>query len=127
MPFSSLHLLAVAASAVLALGLTPLVQVLARRYGMIATPKTDRWHKKPTAMFGGVAIWLAVVVSYLVFIRPATGLSWMHFPGSFLDDVVAKFPEFKRLILSAIVNRDEKVQIVQRAVAGRCGSRGATT
>jgi len=88
MPFSSLHLLAVAASAVLALGLTPLVQVLARRYGMIATPKTDRWHKKPTAMFGGVAIWLAVVVSYLVFIRPATGLSWMHFPGSFLDVVI---------------------------------------
>jgi UDP-GlcNAc:undecaprenyl-phosphate GlcNAc-1-phosphate transferase len=87
MPFSSLHLLAVAASAVLALGLTPLVQIVARRYGMIATPKTDRWHKKPTAMFGGVAIWLAVVVSYLVFIRPATGLG-RHFPGSFLDVVI---------------------------------------
>jgi UDP-GlcNAc:undecaprenyl-phosphate GlcNAc-1-phosphate transferase len=88
MPFSSFHLLAVAASAVLALGLTPVVQVVARRYGMIATPKTDRWHKKPTAMFGGVAIWLSVVISYFAFIRPATGQTWAHFPASFLDVVI---------------------------------------
>ncbi|HEV7744016.1 MAG TPA: hypothetical protein VGO56_03370 [Pyrinomonadaceae bacterium] len=87
MPFSSLHLLAVAASAVLALGLTPMVQIVARRNGMVAKPKTDRWHKKPTAMYGGVAIWLAVIVSYLVFIRPAMGLG-RHFPGSFLDVVI---------------------------------------
>jgi UDP-GlcNAc:undecaprenyl-phosphate GlcNAc-1-phosphate transferase len=88
MPFSSLNFLAVAASAILALGLTPLVQVIARRYGMVATPKTDRWHKKPTAMFGGVAIWLAVVLSYLIFIRPTTGQTWGHFPGSFVDVVI---------------------------------------
>jgi UDP-GlcNAc:undecaprenyl-phosphate GlcNAc-1-phosphate transferase len=88
MPFSSFHLLAVAASAALALGLTPVVQIAARRYGLIASPKTDRWHKKPTAMFGGVAIWLSVVISYFVFIRPATGLGWGHFPGSLLDVVI---------------------------------------
>ena len=88
MPFSSFHLLAVAASAALALALTPVVQIVARRYGMIAKPKTDRWHKKPTAMFGGVAIWLSVVVSYVVFIRPATNQTWAHFPGSFVDVVV---------------------------------------
>jgi UDP-GlcNAc:undecaprenyl-phosphate GlcNAc-1-phosphate transferase len=88
MPLSSLHLLAVGTSALLALGLTPLVQFMARRYGLVAAPKTDRWHKQPTAMFGGVAVWLAVVVSYLVFIRPATGQTWGHFPGSFVDVVV---------------------------------------
>ncbi len=88
MPFSSLNFLAVAASAILAIGLTPLVRYLARRYGMVARPKTDRWHKKPTAMLGGVAIWLAVVVSYLVFIRPTTSQDWRHFPGSFLDVVM---------------------------------------
>ena len=88
MPFGSLHLLAVAASAVLALALTPLVQIVARRYGMVAKPKTDRWHKKPTAMYGGVAIWLSVVVSYMIFIRPMTGQVWTHFPGSFLDVVI---------------------------------------
>src|SRR6185436_16339084 len=68
--------------------LTPLVQMTARRYGMVATPKTDRWHKKPTAMFGGVAIWLAVVLSYVVFIRPLTGQTWGHFPGSLVDVVI---------------------------------------
>ncbi|HLN97070.1 MAG TPA: hypothetical protein VK208_01170 [Pyrinomonadaceae bacterium] len=88
MPFSSLNFLAVAASAIIALALTPLVRALARRYGMVAKPKTDRWHKKPTAMLGGVAIWLAVVISYFAIIRPATGLAWGHFPESFLDVVI---------------------------------------
>jgi UDP-GlcNAc:undecaprenyl-phosphate GlcNAc-1-phosphate transferase len=84
MPISSLNFLAVAASAVLALALTPLVRHFARRYGAVAKPKTDRWHKEPTAMLGGLAIWLAMVVSYLIFIRPNSG----HFPGSFLDVVM---------------------------------------
>jgi len=88
MPFSSLNFLAVAASAILALALTPLIQLVARRYGMVATPKSDRWHKKPTAMFGGVAIWLAVVISYVAFIRPATGQPWNHFPASLVDVVI---------------------------------------
>ena len=72
MPFSSLHLLAVAASSVLALVLTPLVRALARRIGMVATPKTDRWHKQPTATLGGVAIWLSVMIGCLVFVPPTT-------------------------------------------------------
>jgi UDP-GlcNAc:undecaprenyl-phosphate GlcNAc-1-phosphate transferase len=88
MPFSSLNFLAVAASAILALALTPLVRTVARRYGMVAKPKTDRWHKQPTAMLGGVAIWLATVVSYLVFIRPNTPQGFGRFPGSFLDVVM---------------------------------------
>ncbi|HSD46974.1 MAG TPA: hypothetical protein VLB87_10125, partial [Pyrinomonadaceae bacterium] len=33
-----------------------------------AIPKTDRWHKKPTAMLGGAAIWLTVVICYYAFI-----------------------------------------------------------
>ncbi len=88
MPFSSLNFLAVAVAALLALLLTPLVRLLARRIGMVAKPKTDRWHKKPTAMLGGVAIWLSVTVSYFFFIRPHTPQGWGHFPGSFLDVVI---------------------------------------
>ena len=87
MPLSSLNFLAVAASAVLALLLTPAVRSLARRYGMVAKPKTDRWHKAPTAMMGGVAIWLAVVISYFAFVRPHS-LQVGHFPGSLLDVVI---------------------------------------
>jgi UDP-GlcNAc:undecaprenyl-phosphate/decaprenyl-phosphate GlcNAc-1-phosphate transferase len=62
MPFSPRTLLAVAASFCLALILTPVVRAFARRFGFVAVPKTDRWHKKPTAMLGGVAIWLSVVL-----------------------------------------------------------------
>jgi UDP-GlcNAc:undecaprenyl-phosphate GlcNAc-1-phosphate transferase len=59
--------LAVAASFCLALILTPVVRAVARRFGFVAVPKTDRWHKKPTAMLGGVAIWLSVVITSLLF------------------------------------------------------------
>ena len=67
MPFSPRTLLAVAASFCLALILTPLVRAFARRFGFVAVPKNDRWHKKPTAMLGGVAIWLSVVIVSLPF------------------------------------------------------------
>jgi UDP-GlcNAc:undecaprenyl-phosphate GlcNAc-1-phosphate transferase len=53
--------------------LTPIVRALARRWGVIAKPKLDRWHKKPTAMLGGVAIFLTVavvIVAYLFFVPP---------------------------------------------------------
>jgi UDP-GlcNAc:undecaprenyl-phosphate GlcNAc-1-phosphate transferase len=66
MPFPR-TLLAVAASFCLALILTPVVRAVARNFGFVAAPKTDRWHKKPTAMLGGVAIWLSVVITSLVF------------------------------------------------------------
>src|SRR5437870_758809 len=60
----------------LALGLTPAVRALARRRGYVARPKIDRWHKRPTAMLGGVAIWFAVIVTYVVFARH-TGQEWV--------------------------------------------------
>ena len=53
------------ASFLTALALTPLVRALARRAGIVAKPKSDRWHTRPTAMLGGVAIFAAVVVPLL--------------------------------------------------------------
>lgn len=72
MPLSSLNLLSVAVAFGLALALTPIVRAFARRIGLVAKPKSDRWHKKPTAMLGGVAIWLSVVIAYLLYFRPNT-------------------------------------------------------
>ena len=68
MPFSPRTLLAVAASFVLALLLTAVVRAFARRVGVVAVPKIDRWHKKPTAMLGGIAIWLTFLICYFIFI-----------------------------------------------------------
>src|SRR3954469_9848673 len=63
-------------SFVLAAALTPVVRALARRWGFVAKPKTDRWHKHPTAMMGGVGIWLAVVATYLALV-PHTSYGWV--------------------------------------------------
>src|SRR5713101_5742556 len=74
--FSAANLIPPAVSFALALLLTPLVRTLARRWGFVAKPKVDRWHKKPTAMMGGVAIWLAVAGTYLVLV-PHTPQRWV--------------------------------------------------
>ena len=81
MPFSPLNLLAIATSFVLALTLTPLVRALARHFGIVAKPKIDRWHKKPTAMLGGIAIWLSIVITLPLFtylhLIPNTTYGWV--------------------------------------------------
>jgi UDP-GlcNAc:undecaprenyl-phosphate GlcNAc-1-phosphate transferase len=103
MPFTFSHLLAVAASFGLALTLTPVVRAVARSIGMVAKPKTDRWHKRPTAMLGGVAIWLSVVVSYLIFIPPTVygwviiGASTFLFLVGLADDLIHTKP-YQKLI-----------------------------
>jgi UDP-GlcNAc:undecaprenyl-phosphate/decaprenyl-phosphate GlcNAc-1-phosphate transferase len=65
--------IALAASLVLTLA----VRYLARKRNLVAKPRPDRWHKKPTALFGGVGIFLAFIFSTLVHPTP-------HAPGSHL-------------------------------------------
>ena len=84
MDFSPRTLLAVAASFVLALLLTPLVRAFARRYGFVAAPKSDRWHKKPTAMLGGSVIWLSVIITYVLFISGTTYGKFILLASTFL-------------------------------------------
>src|SRR5213595_3293261 len=102
-PVKPLYLLVPLVSFALAAALTPVVRGLARRWGFVAKPKTDRWHKKPTAMLGGVAIWLSVVISYLIFI-PRTTYGWVViYASTFLflvglvDDILHTKP-YQKLI-----------------------------
>jgi UDP-GlcNAc:undecaprenyl-phosphate/decaprenyl-phosphate GlcNAc-1-phosphate transferase len=80
-PISPSNLIPPAVSFVLALAFTPLVRALARRWGFVAKPKTDRWHKRPTAMMGGVAIWLAVIITFLTLV-PHTSAGWVVAGGA---------------------------------------------
>jgi UDP-GlcNAc:undecaprenyl-phosphate GlcNAc-1-phosphate transferase len=41
--------------------LVPAVRAIALRRGLVAHPRMDRWHRKPTALLGGLAIWSAVL------------------------------------------------------------------
>jgi UDP-GlcNAc:undecaprenyl-phosphate/decaprenyl-phosphate GlcNAc-1-phosphate transferase len=66
MPESLNDLLPAGMALVLTLVSTPLVRTLARRWGAVARPRGDRWHKQPTAMLGGLAIFPAVLLTYLL-------------------------------------------------------------
>jgi UDP-GlcNAc:undecaprenyl-phosphate/decaprenyl-phosphate GlcNAc-1-phosphate transferase len=98
----------------LALALTPAVRALARRLGFVAKPKTDRWHKKPTAMLGGLGIWLSVIITYLLFL-PHSSQGWVIvafstflFLVGLVDDIIHTKP-YQKLIgqiigAAAVVN-----------------------
>ena len=63
-----------AAAMLLAIAATLAARALATRYGYVAKPKSDRWHKRPTAMLGGLAIYAATVAAYVLFV-PTTRAS----------------------------------------------------
>jgi UDP-GlcNAc:undecaprenyl-phosphate GlcNAc-1-phosphate transferase len=48
------------AALVVSAGLVPICRRIAIRLGYVARPRQDRWHSRPTALFGGVAIALTV-------------------------------------------------------------------
>src|SRR5579871_3681360 len=80
-------------SLVLALTLTPLVRALARRWGVVARPRSDRWHTQPTALLGGVAFFAAVTATRLAFGRlliedwvVLAGSAWLFLVG-LVDDL----------------------------------------
>ncbi|HYP52362.1 MAG TPA: hypothetical protein VEQ42_02415 [Pyrinomonadaceae bacterium] len=64
MPFSTQQIAAIIAAFLLATALTPAVAALARRLGMVARARPDRWHSKPTAMLGGAAIFVSTLAVY---------------------------------------------------------------
>lgn len=66
---------------VLSVGLTFAVRELARRIGFVATPKADRWHQKPTAMLGGISVFLTVVICYILFV-PHNTEGWVTLAAS---------------------------------------------
>ena len=47
----------------LSLAATPVVREIAKRKGWVAYPSKQRWHKQPTALLGGVAIYLGIATA----------------------------------------------------------------
>jgi UDP-GlcNAc:undecaprenyl-phosphate/decaprenyl-phosphate GlcNAc-1-phosphate transferase len=77
---------------------TLIVRTLARRLKLVAKPRADRWHRKPTALFGGVGIFIGFLVSYLVH-RPSElhgdALLVLCGGGMFLLGLVDDFVQLK--------------------------------
>jgi UDP-GlcNAc:undecaprenyl-phosphate GlcNAc-1-phosphate transferase len=40
-----------------------LIRTMAYRYGWVAQPRKDRWHKKPVALYGGVGMFVAFITA----------------------------------------------------------------
>ena len=83
--------------------LTFAVRSFARRFNFVAKPKADRWHKKPTAMLGGAAIFLSTVSVYIAFapktfesLTVITAAAFLFFIG-LVDDVINIKP-YQKLI-----------------------------
>ena len=98
-------------SLAVAAALTYLVRELAHRYGFVAKPKSDRWHKRPTAMMGGAAIFVATLVMYAAVVPKSTesliimGASTFLFLVGLLDDLLNIKPYQKLIgqLIGAIV------------------------
>ena len=104
----NLMLLARAAVAfALCAALTPLVRRVAVRRGWVSLLRSDRWHRRPVALFGGVAIFLstmAPVVASLVDLRViamAAGATAMFVLG-LVDDTLKLKPITKLMVQVAV-------------------------
>lgn len=79
------------------------VREFARRKGIVAKPKSDRWHKRPTAMLGGAAIFLTTVIVALAFVPMSRdeivvlGASAFLFVVGLVDDMLTVRP-YQKLI-----------------------------
>ena len=81
MPPSPVYWIAIFVSFASALALTPVVGAVARRLGIVARPAADRWHQRPTALLGGVAIFLTTGAVISLFVRQ-TPHSWVVMAAS---------------------------------------------
>jgi len=96
----------------LGLIVTPIIRTVAHHIGLVAAPRRDRWHLKPTAMLGGVSIYAAFMVGYLIFAPkypsayPILVAGTLLFITGLVDDVIQIKPYAKlivQLIAAAVV------------------------
>jgi UDP-GlcNAc:undecaprenyl-phosphate GlcNAc-1-phosphate transferase len=65
-PFGLIHLLLGLLALGLAIVCTPIAGRLAGLIGLVAYPKRDRWHRSPTPLMGGVAMFAAILPLCLI-------------------------------------------------------------
>jgi len=103
LPYSNKALLIGAISLIVGALMTLAVRRYATARGFVAKPKADRWHKRPTAMLGGVAIYIATLVMCAIFVPlnretlALLGGSTFLFIVGLVDDLVTVRP-YQKLI-----------------------------
>src|SRR5215212_11699705 len=80
--------------------LIPVCRLTATRFGFVARPREDRWHRRPVALFGGVGI-AVVLLSCAMALGVArqqpvlVGAAFAVFIVGLLDDVLSLKPATK--------------------------------
>jgi len=98
-------------SFILSLLFTYIVKKTALKYGGVAKPREDRWHETPTALFGGIAIYLSFLITASIFIpftKEFTGIlagGSLLFIAGIVDDLRPIKPYTKLIvqIISALL------------------------
>jgi UDP-GlcNAc:undecaprenyl-phosphate GlcNAc-1-phosphate transferase len=94
---------------VLSLILVPVARMTAVRLGFVSLPREDRWHRRPIALFGGVAIGATLLVGTLVFhVAQPIGVlltcAALMFAAGLADDVKSLKPSTKLVIEIAVAS-----------------------
>jgi UDP-GlcNAc:undecaprenyl-phosphate GlcNAc-1-phosphate transferase len=85
----------------LALVSVDLARRLALRIGFVAIPQQDRWHRKPTPLLGGSAIYVSFVLAFMVFTPdlynayPILAAGTLLFLTGMIDDAIHIKPPAK--------------------------------
>ena len=102
-------ILASVSTLLLGVFLTVAARAASHRFGWVAGPRQDRWHQKPTALLGGVGIYFAFVVGFLIFAPklPNTiailGAGTLLFVTGLVDDAIHIKP-YAKLVLQLIAS-----------------------
>ena len=86
---------------IIGIGATWLVREAANRFGYVAAPRKDRWHQRPTALMGGIAIYGAFALGMALAGQPIAR-AWpilisatILFLAGLVDDLVQLKPHIK--------------------------------
>src|SRR2546428_4892764 len=97
----------VAVTAALSLIFTYLVRYCAHRSGIVAAPRKERWHSKPTWLMGGIARYLAFVIGYFIFAPdlsrayPIMVSATLLFGAGIIDDIRQLKP-YVKLVMQVV-------------------------
>jgi len=88
--------------------ITPIVKRIAILNGHIAKPREDRWNKNPTALFGGVAIFLSFIIPYAIFVKFSVASLGIMLAGCLIFGVgifddVARLKPYTKLLSQIII------------------------
>ena len=93
----------------LSLMLVPIARYVAVRFGFVARPRADRWHRRPVALFGGAAIAVSMFACAVVFhvareIPVIVLAAGAMFTAGLADDVFSLKPSTKLVVQIALAS-----------------------